>query len=535
MFRITPYPYHSNFDHDFLIVCDNEDKIDSNSNVGIISLPGVKFSNYVIQELYPNYSSTNNSSNKFIIHQAEISIHERLPDPVINFVESDFDNISIPEEDKFPIIPNQYVIILRQNIKQDPQSVADEFAEKGANILYIYDTTLKGFAINVQDQTILQQIQNDSRVSFVEQDKMGHIASIDTNMNNKLETVPTGVDRIDADLNSNVVFSNNINIENSMANHNLINSNIIETKQKNQLVIDNEIDQEDEQEVIEAREEKNNTNIDIAILDTGISLVHPDLNVYKDITFVAGPKTGNDDQGHGSHIAGIIAAKDNSLGIIGIDPNARLWSVKVCDKLGNCPLSSQINGIEYITEQADEIDIANISFENSFSPVLDRVINQSVAAGVTYIVAAGNSGKDASYNSPASNPSVLTVSAIGDSDGKCGGLGRPTFIGADDKLASFSNFGPVVDIAAPGVDILTTYNGTEYAVKSGTSTAAPHVTGVAALYKTIHPTASPHEVYQALVTLASFPNTECDGNGHGYFQGDNDGFSEPLLYVSKDY
>ena len=251
--------------------------------------------------------------------------------------------------------------------------------------------------------------------------------------------------------------------------------------------------------------------------------------------FVAGTKIGDDDQGHGSHIAGIIAAKKNSLGILGIVPDARLWSVKVCDKIGNCPLSSQIQGVEYVTEHADEIDVVNISFENSHSPILDRAINQSVAAGLTYIVAAGNSGKDASLNSPASNPSVLTVSAIGDSDGKCGGVGRPTFIGEDDELASFSNFGPVVDIAAPGVDILTTYNGTEYAVKSGTSTAAPHVTGVAALYKATHPTASPYEVYQALITLASFPTTQCDGNGHGYFQGDKDGFSEPLLYVSKDY
>ena len=95
---------------------------------------------------------------------------------------------------------------------------------------------------------------------------------------------------------------------------------------------------------------------------------------------------------------------------------------------------------------------------------------------------------------------MLTVSAISDSDGKCGGIGRPTFIGADDEFATFSNFGSVVDLAAPGVDILSTYKGTEYALKSGTSTAAPHVIGVAALYKAMHPTVSPHEIYQALIT-----------------------------------
>jgi subtilisin len=128
-------------------------------------------------------------------------------------------------------------------------------------------------------------------------------------------------------------------------------------------------------------------------------------------------------------------------------------------------------------------------------PILDKVINESVAAGVIYVTAAGNDGDDASSYSPANNPSVISVSAIGDSDGKCGGLGPALkqFDGmvTDDTLAYFSNFGSVVDIAAPGVDILSTYNGTEYAVESGTSATAPHVAGAAALYKARNPSASP--------------------------------------------
>ena len=196
LFKITPYPFYSDFDQDFLIVCDNEVPFDSNPNIGTISLLGVKFTNYVIQEIPPINSKS--TYDKFILHQAEISIHDRLPDPVINFIESKFRNIPM-HEDKFQIIPNQYIIILRPNINQDPQSIANEFAKRGAEILYIYDTTLKGVAINVHDQTLLQQIKNDSRVSFVEQDKMGHITSIDMDINDNLETVPTGMDRIDAD------------------------------------------------------------------------------------------------------------------------------------------------------------------------------------------------------------------------------------------------------------------------------------------------------------------------------------------------
>ena len=106
------------------------------------------------------------------------------------------------------------------------------------------------------------------------------------------------------------------------------------------------------------------SNVDIAILDTGISLNHPDLNVYKNVSFIEGTPTGDDDLGHGSHIAGIAAAKDNSIGIMGVAPGAKLWAIKVCDVNGNCPLSSQIEGIQYVNEHADEIDIVNLSIEN---------------------------------------------------------------------------------------------------------------------------------------------------------------------------
>jgi subtilisin family serine protease len=277
-------------------------------------------------------------------------------------------------------------------------------------------------------------------------------------------------------------------------------------------------------------------NVDIAILDTGVSLNHPDLNVYRDVTFINGTTTGNDDNGHGSHVAGIAAAKDNDIGIVGIAPGARIWAIKVCDASGECKITNQIKGVDYAIQHADEIDVLNISIENPNSPALNSIIDAAVKAGITVVVSAGNYGKDASLTSPANNPNVLTVSAIADSDGVCGAAGPDLVLSGDnstitdDSFAFFSNFGPVVKVAAPGVNILSTYNGTGYAVDSGTSMAAPYVSGAAAIYKTQHPYAMPPEVISVILGSGVQPDTPCDGAAHGYFTGDLDTLPEPLLY-----
>lgn len=532
-FRITPNPYTLDGS---LIVNENDDlnNIDCSPRKGVIILEDIAFSAYNIQEIRP----TPSNDGLIIIHEADLYIHENLVDPVINFVERPFNSITtttVDNDDKLQPIPDQYIVAVNGDIEErDINSLAQEFADIGAQVLHTYEDSsiFKGFTINIKNnrEDIFRELENDSRIAFIEQDKMGQIALSNNNEDNMIsaiskeyEIIPRGIDRIDADLNN--IFSSSLLSYDETAS---ASSNID---------IDGEVSNNTYQNGLNNRQVLDDTDVDvdIAILDTGISFTHPDLNVYQGINFVNSTKSADDDQGHGSHIAGTAAGNDNSLGMIGTAPGARLWAVKVCDGLGNCPVSSQIKGIEYVTMHSDEIDVVNISIENPLSRILDRTINRSIIeGGVTYVVAAGNSGKNASLYSPASNPSVITVSAISDSDGKCGGIGRSTFIGQDDTFANFSNFGPAIDIAAPGVDIFSTYNGTEYAIYTGTSTAAPHVTGAAALYKATNPLSSPYEVYDALMASTSISSTKCNGNGHGYFQEDIDDIEEPLLYLGDD-
>jgi subtilisin family serine protease len=194
-----------------------------------------------------------------------------------------------------------------------------------------------------------------------------------------------------------------------------------------------------------------------------------------------------------------------------------------------------IKGVEYITQHADEIDVVNISVETPLSPALNRAISASIKEGVTYVVAAGNYGRDASTTSPASNPDTISVSAIADSDGKCGGTGPELNAenvenATDDNFAYFSNFGPSVSIAAPGVAVLSTYLDGGYAVDSGTSMAAPSVAAAAALIKQNSTDFTPQQVKDTLLNSGSTALTPCEGGPQGYFTGDPDEYKEPLLF-----
>ncbi|MFP4553836.1 MAG: S8 family serine peptidase, partial [Actinomycetota bacterium] len=284
----------------------------------------------------------------------------------------------------------------------------------------------------------------------------------------------------------------------------------------------------------------------MAILDTGVKIGHPDLNVYQatDCTsslFGACVANGDldDGHGHGSHVAGISAARYDGAGTTGVAPGARIWSVKVLDSSGNGLLSWLIAGIDAVTQQAEYIDVANMSLAGQFSDqTFDTALANSVAAGVFYAVAAGNSATDAASFSPANHPDVMTVSAVADGDGAAGGLGA---FGcrdgeSDDWFASFSNFGSVVDIAAPGVCIYSAWNDGGYRMASGTSMAAPYVAGAAALH--IADTGRDQDgsgtidgadvdaVRQTLLADALPQGHACG------FGGDPDSHAEPLLFVN---
>jgi subtilisin family serine protease len=386
------------------------------------------------------------------------------------------------------IIPNQYIIYLQDN-KEESNSIDpvefynSELKDTGTELLYVYYDVVKGLAIKIPNEKVLEQLKNNPLVSYMGNDRKIS-AFIDTHTENQI--IPASVDRVE-----------------DGASLNNINPNFVDA--------------------------------DIAILDTGIDLDHADLNVFHERSFIPGTINADDDHGHGTHLAGVAAAKDNSFGMVGIAPGARLWAIKVLESSGMGEISTLIKGLDYINQHQNEVDVAVLSLGcECESGALNIAINNSIKAGITIVVAAGNEGKDAGTFTPANNPEVITVSAIADTDGKCGGNGPPTPYGADDMLASFSNYGNVVDISAPGVDIYSTFKSNSYTKLTGTSMAAPHVAGAAALYISLHPEASPNDVKSYLITSGTNLSDLCNGNGHGYFTGDKDNFHEPLLYIDTN-
>ncbi len=213
------------------------------------------------------------------------------------------------------------------------------------------------------------------------------------------------------------------------------------------------------------------------IIDTGVDTDHPDLNVDTILSkcFVANQTSVEDNNGHGTHVAGIIGALNNSFGVVGVASGVRIIALKALNNDGEGSTSQLIRALNYVGQNANSGEVVNMSLgTDTISPSLDNAVRTLADRGILFSIAAGNDSKNASLTSPArvNHPNVYTVSAI-DSLG---------------NFASFSNFGAdVVDLAAPGVRIVSTYSNGRYARLSGTSMAAPHVAGILVIEgKNIH-------------------------------------------------
>ena len=203
------------------------------------------------------------------------------------------------------------------------------------------------------------------------------------------------------------------------------------------------------------------------IIDSGIDLTHPDLNVdaADGASFLSSDSSLNDAFGHGTHVAGIIGAKDNSTGVVGVAAGVQVVPVRVLDATGTGPDSGVIAALDYVYQHAAPGDVANLSLQaDAIDSTMDDAVVALGAKGVFVTVAAGNNSANADGYSPAraNGQNVFTISAFG----------------SRDTWASFSNYGSAIDWGEPGVNIPSTYKNGGYATLSGTSMAAPHLAGI---------------------------------------------------------
>jgi subtilisin len=346
---------------------------------------------------------------------------------------------------------SSYIVVLNDGVNAEAVTTSLE-RNLGFKSQFRYGTALKGFAAHLNAQQ-LQKLQADPQVQFVSPD--GTVQAVGLVPIAPGDFAPTGVRRINA------------------ATPTMVKRTKIGAK--------------------------------VAIIDTGIDLAHTDLNSRSGKDCVQPGTPAQDDNGHGTHVAGTVAAKNNGTDVVGVTPGTRVFAVKVLDASGSGSFAQVICGIDWVAANGPgtrkNIRVANMSLagggsddgncgHSNFDAMHTAICNAVTTKGVTFVVAAANSGVDFASAVPAAYNEVLTATAIADSDGLSGGTGGPPSCRpseTDDRFASFSNFATLASeqthtIAGPGVCILSDrLGGGTIGTFSGTSMASPHVAGSVSL------------------------------------------------------
>ena len=345
--------------------------------------------------------------------------------------------------------PAPYVVVLKDGLASADTTTKGLEKALRFSSRFRYESALKGFAADLTDAQ-LASVRNDPAVDFVQRDDVVTAAGLPGLAAG--ETVASGMRRVGAATAATVHGASTTNV---------------------------------------------------AVLDSGADLANPDLNVVSGTNCITRGAAAKDDNGHGTNVAGIIAARNDGTGVVGVAPATKIYAVKVLGKTGTGTLSQFLCGINWVTANAAAlgIGVANMSITGSGSDdgncgntVGDsehKAICGSVAAGVTYVVSAGNGKADFARSVPAAYPEVLTVTAMSDTDGVPGAAGpAPRCVKgeSDDRYAAYSNYAVGAEatahtIAAPGTCVVSDKLGGGTSIYSGTSQAAPHVAGAVALCK----------------------------------------------------
>jgi subtilisin family serine protease len=339
-------------------------------------------------------------------------------------------------------IPNSYIVVFEEEEVRDPAALANEHARAyGLRLRFRYQHAIEGYAAVFPNDRALQRVRSDPRVDYVEQDQVARAVV--------RQTLPWGIKKIGANLSSTRAGDGTGAV----------------------------------------------SNVKAYVLDTGI-YEHGDLNVVDHVNFVDDQNT--DCNGHGTHVAGTLAAEDNARAVVGVAPGAPLIDVRVlgCDGTGSW--SGIIAGVDWVTANAVKPAVANMSLSGGASQAVDDAVLKSANSGVFYSVAAGNAVPPNTVGNDACSYSPARAGANTDN-----GIVTTAATDSKDREASFSNYGSCVDIWAPGVNILSTKMGGGTTTFSGTSMAAPHVGGGGALYLSTHASANPSAVESSLKASAT--------------------------------